>query len=641
MHFRSLFLALATLSLPAGLFGQAFPDPISNAEILRQFEQRRETTFDRASGHAELKGVDTWVTVTADFYRRANLEWANAELLKNFSNKPSEDLNVFWMYSLATVMEAGHEGMTPANQAHIRELWRTCFPFRLDTENHWLLYYTSLCLAAEANPDAGPEAWYNGKSSAENIAEARSYIEDWMAITTSYGQGEFNSPNYLEEYTAPLALLAGWERDPRFRQEARMMLDYIFYDYAVEQLNGEYGGAHSRVYPSQVVQPGQTPAAAIGWLLFGLGEYQRNNNTVILAASGYTPPAILYRIAHDRRQPYVNRELKRTRWRVRHAGPKAFAIEGKMTMAVHNYTYMDPDFVIGSCQGGLLQPIQQQSWSLIWREDKTLGHENTFFGLQPYSSSFEASMYFPWAIPDTSVYEIAYAGGVAKADYDSPDKLEGGSPYEQIFQHGPALIALYDMPPGNRFSMIDTFFSRDLAHRDEDKSGWIFCQGGPLYFGYRPFAPGEWKSMGWTGVLKSKNDSWFSNNFLSYGGNNHCLVSNSLKNGYIVQAAPARAYRSFDSFKAAVRALPVTIALEPAPEATFTTLDGTTMHVRYGGIPQENSVPVDYRNWPLFDNPYGNAAKESGKLEIRYGAERYRLNFKDATVEDFIKADTP
>jgi len=639
MHYRSLLLTLATFALPAGLFGQAAPaDTTSDSEILRQFEQRRETTFDRAVGHTEIKAVDSWVTAAADLYRRSDLAWANAEFLKVYSTKPRDDVNIFWMYPLAAVTEMGRDGLTPANQAHIRDLWRTCFPLRLDTENHWLLYYASLCLAAEANPDAGPEAWFNGKSSAENIAEARSYIEDWMAVTTSYGQGEFNSPNYLEEYTGPLALLAGWERDPRFRQEAHMMLDYLFYDYAVEQLNGEYGGAHSRVYPWQVVQPGQTPAAAIGWLLFGLGEYQRNNNTVVLAASGYTPPPILYRIAHDRRQAYVNRELKRTRWRVRHAGPNAFAIEGKSTVAVHNYTYMDPDFVIGSCQGGLLQPIQQQSWSLIWRETKTLGHENTFFGMQPYSSSYEGAMYFAPSKPDTSTYFIAYQGTVAKADYDSPDKLEGGSPYEQVFQHGPALIALYSMPPGNRFPLIDTFFSRDLARRDQDKSGWIFCQGGPLYFGYRPFAPGEWKPMGWTGVLKSKNDSWFSNGFLTYGANNHCLVSTSLKNGYIVQAAPARAYKSFESFKAAVRALPVTIALEPAPEATFTALDGSTLHARYGGIPQVNGVPVDYQNWPLFDNPYGYAAKGSQQLEIRYGAERYTLNFKDTTVADSIDA---
>jgi hypothetical protein len=637
MPLRSFLPLLVLLVAPAGLLAQAdAPEPTGDAEILRQFQLRRETVINRTADRAESPKVDSRFTVAANFYRGTRLDWANASLVRAYSTTPHDYVDMFWMFPLVTLMEAGRDGITPATREQIRKEWRTCFPIRGDTENHWLIYYASLCLAAEANPSAGPEAWYNGKSSAENIAEARAYIEDWMRITTSYGQGEFNSPNYLEEYTAPLALLAGWERDPRFRQEARMMLDYIFYDYAVEQLNGEYGGAHSRVYPRQVVEPGLTPAAAIGWLLFGLGEYQPNDITAILAMSGYAPPPILHRIAHDRLRPYVNRELKRTRWLVRHAGQDSFEVEGKRTVAVRNYTYMDPDFVIGSCQGGLLQPIQQESWSLIWREPKPLGRENTLFGLQPYSSPFEASLFFPWSNPDTSTHFIAYTGSVAKADYDSPDKLEGGSPNEQICQHGPALIALYDMPPGNRFPIIDTFFSRDLVHRDPDKSGWIFCQGGPAYFGYRPFAPGEWKVMGWTGLLKNRADGWFSSGFLIWGGNNHCLVSSSLRNGYIVQAAPVRAYRSFEAFKAAVRALPVRISLDPVPEATLTTLDGTRMHARYGAPPEENGVPVDPRAWPLFGNPYGSAARGSARLVMRYGSERYTLDFNAVAVEDTI-----
>jgi len=640
MRLKSIFLLVTALALPAGVFGQAGSTAgISDAEILRQFELRRDLTLDRATGHVEIPRADTRFAVAADFYRQVNLDWANREVPKIFATKPRDITDVFWMFPLTTVMEAGSDAMSPPNRAHIRDLWRTCFPFRMDTENHWLLYYTSLCLAAEANPDAGPEAWYNGKSSAENIAEARSYIKDWMDITTSYGQGEFDSPDYLEEYTEALALLAGWEIDPQFRQEARMTLDYLFFDYAVEQLNGEWGGAHSRVYPSHVVQPGETPAAALGWLMFGLGDYQKKGSALILAMSGYTPPPILYRVAHDRRLAYVNRELKRTRWRVRHAGPHAFAIEGKSTVPVYTYTYIDPDFVIGSCQGGLLQPIQQQSWSLIWNENRVFTRENTFFGLQPYSSGYEGTMYFAGVTPDTSTHIIAHSGPTAKADYDSPDKLEGGSPYEDLFQEGPALIALYDMPPGTRFPIIDTFFSRDLAHRDQDKSGWIFCQGGPAYFGYRPLATGEWKPMGWTGLLESMNGSWFSGGFTTYGRGNLCLVSSALKNGYIVQVAPARSYKSFEAFKAAVRALPVRFTLEPVPEVYFTALDGAILHARYGGVFQVNGAPVDYSRWPLFDSPYGHAARESERLEIDYGQERYVLDFKNTEVDDTLLPD--
>jgi hypothetical protein len=622
-----LFALALALPLRAAPGSQSL---VTDSEIFRQYQERRAIAIDKTllplDPHDLSKGGV--MNVAASFYRRANVDWANARLARIDAAVPTGDM--FWMYPMATVMETGRDVMTEANRSRILQLWRTYFPYRGDTENHWLLYYSSLYLAAEAFPAERGLAWFNGKSSAENRAEARSYIEEWMRITTNYGQGEFNSPNYIEEYVAPLALLAGWAKDNRLRQEARMTLDYVLFDYAVEQLGGEYGGAHSRIYPWQAVQPGHTPAAAIGWLVFGLGDYQPSGTTTILAMSGYMPPPILYRIAHDRSQPYTDVSLKRTRWRMRHAGPESFPVAGRMTTRVYKYTYMDPDFVIGSCQGGLLQPIQQETWSLIWRVDHdAYDRQNTFFGLQPHSSPREGTMYFAGAY-DTVTNLITRS----KVDYDSPDKWSGGSPYEQVAQAGPALIALYDIPARARFPHVTTFFSRDLQLRDIDESGWIFCQGGPAYVAYLPFAPGEWKPLGWTGLLGSGAGGWFSIGFSSYSKGDRCIVSGSLKNGYVVQVAPARDFRSFDEFKAAVRALPVKYSLRPEPAAEFTTLQGARMTVRYGSVPVVNGTDVDYPGWPFFESPFADVRRGTGTLDIHYGAEHYILDFRKLTITD-------
>ena len=630
-----ILILTAALAWPAGLSAQLAPADLSDAEIARQYEQRRETTLQKDLALIDRRDVTKKGGITEvanSFYSGTNLDWANARLAKIDTPPPKEGDNMFWMYPMATVMETGQEAMSAANLARIHQLWLTYFPFRGDTENHWLLYYSSLYLASEENPTWN---WYNGKTSAENMAEAKSYIEDWVGITTAHGQGEFNSPNYIEEYTAPLAMLAGWSRDAKLRREARMMLDYFFYEYAVQQLSGEYGGAHSRVYPEAISEPGNSRAAELGWLLFGLGDYKFNGVAVILAMSGYTPPPILWRIAHDRSRAYTERELQRTRWRIRYAGPKAIPVEGRMTVPVYKYTYMDRDFVIGSCQGGLLQPIQPETWSLIWRTDHPFGHLNTFFALQPSSSAVEGNMYFASAY-DTIVGLICRS----KADYDSPDKLEGGSPYEQVFQNGPALVALYDIPEGARFPLVDTFFSRELT-REPDPSGWIFCQGGPAYIGYRPFAPGEWKPMGWTGLLARGAGGFFSARFSDYSKGSQCLVSQALRNGYIVQVAPARAYLSFADFKAAVRALPLRFSLDPTPEATFTALDGSVLHVRYGEPPSVNDAPVDFAAWPLIESPFGHAAPGSHQLEIRYGSEHYLLDFNHTAIKDSFISDAP
>jgi hypothetical protein len=256
---------------------------------------------------------------------------------------------------------------------------------------------------------------------------------------------------------------------------------------------------------------------------------------------------------------------------------------------------------------------------------------NTFFGLQPYSSPLEGTMYFggDWATVTDLIAR-------SKADYDSPDKLPGGSPYEQVFQHNTALIALYDMPEGNRFSHITTFFSRDLKHTEEDPSGWIFTQGGPVYIAYRPFAPGEWKPNDWTGLLRGGAGGFIATGYDKWGEGHKCLVSSALQNGYIVQVAPVRDYASFAAFKQAVLALSLKFSTQPVPEATFTALDGSVLHLRYGDVPSVNGQPVDYAHWPLFDSPFAHEERGSQRLEIHQGGERYLLDFTQPAIKESL-----
>ena len=109
-------------------------------------------------------------TIAANLFRGENLDWARERL--RLSNDPPTGA-MFWMHPMALLMHAGREELNEDDWAFIRELWRTYFPYRGDTENHWVMYYVSLYLVAEMFPDAGPEAWYNGKSSKEIMADAK------------------------------------------------------------------------------------------------------------------------------------------------------------------------------------------------------------------------------------------------------------------------------------------------------------------------------------------------------------------------------------------------------------------------------------------------------------------------------------
>eukprot|EP01035_Chromulina_nebulosa_P064519 gene64519-88246_t len=104
------------------------------------------------------------------------------ELMK----KPSADM--FWMFPVTCISYLGRDQLTPAAKAAIREAWRTYYPLRGDTENHWVMYYTTMHLMADLWPDEGAERWFNGKTSAEISAESKAFLLHWMELATTIGQ---------------------------------------------------------------------------------------------------------------------------------------------------------------------------------------------------------------------------------------------------------------------------------------------------------------------------------------------------------------------------------------------------------------------------------------------------------------------
>ncbi|MFV1981815.1 MAG: hypothetical protein ACC655_11725, partial [Rhodothermia bacterium] len=474
-------------------------------------------------------------------------------------------------------------------------------------ENHWAMYYTAMYLITQLYADEPGSAWFNGKSSQENFDEAEDYLLSWIDLTTTIGQGEYDSPDYFGVYIVPMAQLYAWAEDPVMKKRAGMMLDYLLADFAVENLDGLYVGAHSRTYPPAVRSQWKVASTGVSWLMFGNTFFLPRGEAMILAISGYSPPSIIRNIATDRSEPYVHREAKRTRHRMRFSDVR--------NAPVYKTTYMRKEYAVGSSQGGLLQPIQQHTWDVTWAVDDPREVANTLFTIHPYSSWNELGMYFSW-FTDWLVEAVIRS----KTTYDSPWKMTGGSPNEEVFQYKDAVIALYDIPEGTRFPHINAFFSKDLEGRTEDESGWIFARGGDALIAYYPLAPYEW-ARDWD---KDKNET----------GSDR-LVSRYLKNGAVVQVAPFADYGSMEAFSTAVKELPLDVSTEPTPSVEFTTLEGAKLSFTYGSTPAVDGVPLDYDNWPLFGGPFLNAERGSRKLEMRYGNDRRLLDFENVTVTDW------
>jgi hypothetical protein len=597
------------------------PPPLLEREDERRaaYQARINEVFDwRMSlfNPDDLKTLDM-ANMSMMLRRGVHLDAVNARVLEMMAEPGT---GPFWMFPVTIVAYTGRDHLSSEARQAIRDMWRTTRQLRGDTENHWVMYYVSLYLISELYPDEPGETWYTGLSSAENLAEARAWITEWMDITTTIGQGEYNATHYIGEYAIPMIMLAAWAEDREIRQRSRMMLDWIFAELAAVTLDGVLRGPNSRTDDLSVLERWNGLSSFFSWMIFGNTPPTRHyggwGNYFAALADNYDVPEVIYRIAVDRRGDILQRDRARTRrfWR----------FSDHLTPPIYKTQYVRRDYAVGSYQGGLSDPIQTHVWDVTWREDDPRGVHNTMFSLHPHSSGRVQQMFF-CTFPEPMPEGVTFEG---KPSYNQPDKLLGCSPYEQVFQDLDTVIALYDIKPGEDFPQINGFFSKDLRDKVEHPSGWIFARGGNAYLAYRPLAPYHWIDH------RHYPSGWRRETELSGG---KVLVSPHLKNGTIVQAASADEFESYEAFQAAVAALPLTYRLEPMPTVRHTTLRGRVVEFTYGQAPRVDGRFVEYGAWKLFEGPHLNAEVGGRRLVITHGDLERVLDFNTNEIIDRVR----
>ncbi len=207
-------------------------------------------------------------TIAAKLKLREECDWCSDRLIELLDDVRGD---MFWMFPATAVAFTDDGQLSEEARTKLRDTWRTYMPYRGDTENHWLLYYASLYLMVQKYPGEPGESWFNGKSSEENFAEAEEYIFDWMKLTATLGQGEYDCTHYIGVYLLPLSYLAEWSENPEMRRRATQMMEWIMADFAAESLDGVFVGAHARTDDKQVVEKWDGVSSDLGWLLFGQG----------------------------------------------------------------------------------------------------------------------------------------------------------------------------------------------------------------------------------------------------------------------------------------------------------------------------------------------------------------------------------
>ncbi len=568
------------------------------------FEVRRQRLIDVVSRERDR----SFNTVTAKLFTGNDKAFA---LMMLDSLTTDESIGgMFYAYSAIGTYLKFRDQLPDSLKRKVRQAFRARSMYRGDTENHWVMYYTGIYLAAQTWPDEDRSQWFNGKSSEENFREAEGWLNHWISLSSTMGQGEFDSPTYFITFIAPMLTLYDFANDPVMKRKAQMMVDLLFVDYAAEHLAGNYCGGHSRDYPEDITNPLAAPSALWAWLYFGEpktelwqeNRYRPRNRgsweTIFGATSTYRLPEIIYHIATDRSQSYVHTESKRVRNVIR------FGRE--MNPPVYKYTYMTQSYALGSLHGGILQPIQQHTWDVTFKSDRP---NNTIFTLHPFFSGKELAMFFPeeqkFLSDEVNRYHLIYT---------NPNKWNSSSPYEQIFQHKNTIIVLYNLDEIAQQPHIDGFFPKNLDEREIHNSGWIFCRAGSVFIAVYPLKRYEW-------IEESFNWRW---------------RSSEKQNGVVVEVGSTIEDGSYEGFKSRVAQQHPEIKSAPKIFAVqYKTRHGEKMSLTFGGERTRNGKPISFKSYKFFNGPFVHSERGSGIVRMTYKNTVRELDFKKALVREW------
>ncbi len=188
------------------------------------------------------------------------------------------------------------------------------------TENHHIMFAVNEYLAGQLFPD---EIFSNSKMlGREKVTKASKRILKWLDLRFYTGFNEWLSNIYFDEDLTALLNLIDFCNDSEIVRKAKIIVDLLLFDMALNSFYGQFVSTHGRCYTAEKKNALMESTTDTMKLVFGMGVFanQDNMSAVTLALSeNYTPPEVLINIALD-----VNRSemqnLQRVGIKIREAG---------------------------------------------------------------------------------------------------------------------------------------------------------------------------------------------------------------------------------------------------------------------------------------------------------------------------------
>ncbi len=522
------------------------------------------------------------------------------------------------------------------------------------SENHQILFHSSEYLAGQFFPDAVfPNSGLTGR---QHLQKARKTVLKWIQTKARAGFSEWDSNAYFPESMAALLNLADYAEDREVAEKARMLLDVMFFDMAVESFHGVFGTSHGRTYQNTVLSGPNEGTNGAEWLAFGMGAPGSTDNvlTVYLAAAKrYLLPDLIRRIALERPAELENRERQGL----------TIAAAQKLGLNVD-----DPDDFYLMWDSGRLsnRADAERAGKLL----ETLNHHRYFVVIKPYADAVIGAYR---ALEDMGVaatgLDRTTLEQVNKITYKTPDYSlstaqdyrKGLSGYQQhiwqatlgpesvVFTLNPSvstkywvgrfpkavqyknlLIAMYripsQLPPGpttlippdaagnampspgpaeeSPAGFTEAVFRRDKFTEVIEKNGWVFGRQQDGYIALRSQLPVRWSAKG---VL---------------GGEG--LIADGRRNIWVCQLGRKAVDGEFAKWVEKVSAAAIRF---DGDEVSYDAPGVGKVAMGWDTAMTVDRKPVDVSGYERFDNPYCRSIWGSGKYEIHLGGERLSYIF--------------
>lgn len=488
------------------------------------------------------------------------------------------------------------------------------------SENHEMMHYSNALLALQAlkeSPAYKDRKLPDGRS-------VKAHYEAWNAYYKLYCVERARHGLVIEmfsaygKYTVPELLnMHDLAEDPVLRSRMGKLLDLIWADWAIGQLNGVRGGGRLRLYQGDPAKP----EAAFRW---GAHDVWLSMSRILLdreswwnprtyhphpiigypwvfATTRYRLPEVIVDIANDvggrGEYNYVARRVAKQRTMVAKDVPVThspwYAFDSEDPRMV-SYDHCTPDYVMGSL---LIDPTLPRVGSHEYKEGKDLAEG------------------YPALTSQNRYHGITFASDVNARVVPQCEGLGNHKTYgeQQAVQHDNVLLVQRHTHAKQTGDMRILFGLKGMKERLVERDGWLILEEGRAWLGIKGFS-------------RSKPDQ-----SCGYTWDNEVFLRLADGKAPVALIAGGRAdFADIEAFAGYLGTFAGT------PKAGWFELSNgkeekqtLSLHLTSEALPKVNGKPIDLRPRMLFDSPFMSSEHGSGIVTIRKGGRELKIDLSE------------